>query len=700
MNGCYWVLQLRTRLVFHLVKAKMRYGVIRVTYIESTAAARFLLKLLRFLGILKIRLQQVEPRRNPSGPKLHLASVRNDKGEVIIFDLYHQVLKIRRQIVSEWMETYKELYYFKMNRELTGMLAAYLGMKIAAEITAPVYMAHYAKWQAYHDDHREVNGERPDQGPGHKWVNILVLPASPWNEILIPHLRELADEVHVDQRTGRKRKLRVKVAKHLAAAAAKTGILQAIRAINGTIPPVKKDARPGETDNPLPAKVTVNYRMGLLADERNDIAFYHSSALQPEQLLVFCKSRSYMPTAEEVVWLNRQGIRCYSAAKPRDKSDHSGVRVWRSSAGLKTSIKEFCLSYIKTTTELQHLGKEKKNPWLLDELWTLGMRTAFWQDFFKSNNVRILVNSIPSDTNFIPNIAMAQAGGIAVELERSIRFDYCTYIHNSPNHLYFATGPYSLTQVPEPSFSEETVQTGGINISRTKVSIEGLEKIKKKAGFVIGVFDELSNDWFFGDSIGQLYRALLDLLTSDPRFSLLIKTKKPRVLEKIGDIDEEIEPWVKTGRCIFAPWKLTPAAAAAQADFVVCVPSTAAFESVMTGTRTIIFNPMRVGSSVFYRNNGLNRRIFEESETMKAAIKRYADGTDDSIGDCRDILPFIDPFADGKGAERMGQYLRWCLQGFDAGLEREKNIAQANEKYAETWGKDKIAFNPPEELGQ
>ena len=227
-----------------------------------------------------------------------------------------------------------------------------------------------------------------------------------------------------------------------------------------------------------------------------------------------------------------------------------------------------------------------------------------------------------------------------------------------------------------------------------------MESIKKKPGFVIGVFDELSNDWFFGDSIGQMYRALLDLLGSDPRFSLVIKTKKPRVLEKIGGIDEEIEQWVKAGRCLFAPWKLTPAAAAAQVDFVVCVPSTAAFESVMTGTPTMIFNPMRVGSSVFYSHNGLNRRIFEESEALKTAIKKYADGSDPSIGDCSDILPYIDPFADGKGAQRMGQYLLWCLEGFAAGLEREKNIEQANEKYAKTWGKDKISFKLPAELRQ
>jgi len=85
----------------------------------------------------------------------------------------------------------------------------------------------------------------------------------------------------------------------------------------------------------------------------------------------------------------------------------------------------------------------------------------FWKDFFLNNGVKILANSVPSPDNFIPSMAISEIGGIAVEFERSIRFDYCTYIHNAPNHVYFATGPYSLTQTPESSFSLFTVQTGG-----------------------------------------------------------------------------------------------------------------------------------------------------------------------------------------------------------------------------------------------
>ncbi|UCH92867.1 MAG: hypothetical protein JSV88_21580 [Candidatus Aminicenantes bacterium] len=685
MRVYYWIHTLRAPLVFRVLRARRSTNIKQVIYIKSTSLARLILKILNILSGWHIIFQHVEERRNPSGPRFNLSSVRNANGEVITFDLYHHVLNIRRQIVMQLVESFKDLCFFKSNQELMGMIAAYLGMKVAAEITSVVYMAHYAKWKTHNDERPDHQGDNPGQPA----KNILIIPGSGWNHVLVSNLKELVDEIHVDKNARKN----PNIVKHLLRAIRELGMFQAMKALRTPIPSIKTHTT---YDQSVPVKLMVNYRMGLLEDERNDIAFFHSSTISPEQLLIFCKSQNYLPSPEEVAWLKSNGIECFTGPGIKNTNDNNGIRKWHPSSGLNDALKEFYQIYIKTAAEIKMIGKEKDQHWLLEELWTLGVQTAFWKDFFLANNVRILINAIPSDTNFIPNIAIAKTGGIAAELERSIRFDYCTYIHNSPNHIYFATGPYSLTQTPEPFFSEYVVQTGGINISRPHVPIEGMERMKEKSGIVIAVFDELSNDWFFGDSIAQLYQAMIDLLKMDQRFSLLIKTKKPKVLEKIeGEgINRDIEQLVKTDRFVFASWKITPAAAAFCADFVVCIPSTAAFESVMTGTPTVVYNPMRVGSSIFYRNNGLNQRIFEDSETMIAAIRKYADGIDDSIGDCSDILPFIDPFNDGKGAERMGQFVQWCLEGFAAGMKREPVIQKANEWYTEKWGKDKVTSIP------
>ena len=38
----------------------------------------------------------------------------------------------------------------------------------------------------------------------------------------------------------------------------------------------------------------------------------------------------------------------------------------------------------------------------------------------------------------------------------------------------------------------------------------------------------------------------------------------------------------------------------------------------------------------------------------------------------------------------MGNYLKWIMDGFDAGLSAEENLADAAERYAKEWGVDKI----------
>jgi hypothetical protein len=365
------------------------------------------------------------------------------------------------------------------------------------------------------------------------------------------------------------------------------------------------------------------------------------------------------------------------------------VHPWQPSSNLKKILTDFYCIYLKTFIQCLS-GRKRRSFWLLDQYWKMGLENARWKDFFYTNHISIIVHQVPAETNFIPTLAISEIGGMAVSMERSILLDYCTYIHNSSGHLNFVTGPYSLTQIPEPSFSLCTIQTGALNIEVNHGVIDGLEQLKSQSEIIVTIFDEMPTDWFVGDSIGQLYQAMIDLVDKNGRFGLLIKSKKQQVLDRLTDIYKEIQRLRAKGKCLVADWKVTPATAAAHSDLVVCIPSTAAFESILIGTRTIAFNPMRSIARIFYSNKGLGRRVFEDSKTLLEALQKYANGEDNSIGDCSDLVSFIDPFNDKRGAERIGNYLKWCLEGFDAGLDRSQNIAAANERYMKEWGSDKI----------
>lgn len=666
----YWVLKLRVGALLKIAQKNKIEPVKRLTYIEITRPAKLLLKFLKKTKLSAVSLHKIKGRIRVSGPSLNISEVRNDKEEVIIMEIYHHILEIRLAILRQLTEDFKDAAFLK-DQNPVSMTHSYIGLKIAADINPAVYMAHYARWKYKNDEIKSKN--------------ILVIPHSDWSDALVLHLGKILDEVVVDRKEAGKTKNMVSLVTYILKAflfITSTGTGTNREGPGGT--PFQREDREEETKK---NRIMVTYKMGVLKDKRNDIAFFHASVIDPRRMLVFFKDDHHFPSQEELNFLEETGLR--AAAGEEMKHPPESVPTWKPSPYWKKERALFGRVYLKTLGEC--LAKKKQHSlWLLRTYWALGMEMTWWKDFFLANHVRIIVNAIPAVDNFVPNIAMAAVGGLAVELERSIRFDYCTYIHNSPNHVYFATGPYSLTQTPEPSFSLFTVQAGGINIIENTTPLEGVEELKRNSETIITVFDEVPNEAFFGNSVEEMYRCLVDLVKEDRRFSLLIKTKKPQVLEGMPEIHREILELSKQGRCLPVDWKVNVSTAVACGHLVVCVPSTAAFESVMMKAPTIVYNPMRSGSRLFYSNGGMNRRIFEDIRLMAEAIKKFADGSDPAIGDCSDILPALDPFDDGKGANRMGEYLDRCLEGFDAGLPWPSILKKTNEQYASRWGNDKI----------
>ncbi|NIM10370.1 MAG: hypothetical protein GTO45_00135 [Candidatus Aminicenantes bacterium] len=660
MKTNYWVLKLKAFTFIKILRKFRKTDVGGLTYIEVTRPAALLIKWCQRLKVSTPPLHKIKPRESVAGPVLYLSGVRNDKGEVISLDVYHRILALRHKIMETFMDSFKTFAFFK-NKKPLHAVSAYIGMLIAIDIRAAVYLAHFARWKNY---------KKGEEG---KTKNILIIPTSQWSKYLVTHFEEILDEVIIKSNRGAGFTQGWRV------------FLRLVRALLRSLFTSRRSA--AYSYDHKDGKILITYATGLLEAQRNDLSYYHAADIDPGRILIFFRVAKYPPSDKELAWIKQNKISCIASQSM--KPSIPGIPQWKPSAILKREIKAFCWLYIKTF--LQCLRKRKKHSlWFLDKLWTMGMEVAYWKDFLVQNKVSILMNPNPSEFNFIPDAAVTDIGGLAVEAERSIRFDYCTYIHNSATHIGFVTGPYSLTQIPEPSFSLVTVQTGALNVTDSPYKDKRLDELKDQGKIVVSVFDESANDVFFGESISQLYRAVIDLVTGDDRFALYIKTKKTDVLENLADINDEVKELERKSRCVLAEWKISAAAAASFSDLVVSVPSTAAFESVITGTRTIVFNPMRAGSRLFYSNNGLNRRVFEDGESMIAAIKKYADGKDDSVGDCSDIVPQIDPFRDGMGAKRIGEYLKWCLEGFDSGLEWQAIIQAANNRYTKEFGNDKV----------
>jgi hypothetical protein len=686
MKENYWILRLKTlRLLKILMKA--RTGEVgKLTYIEATKPAARLLKLFQ-AWFLRLELpfpgiEKIKPRESVAGPVLNLSSVRNDNGEVISLDLYRRLLDVRRGILERFLEDNKDLSYFSTRRHLDAV-SGNIAMQIAIDVRAVVYLAYYGKWK-YHGENREQ--------PGQKIENVLILPGSQWSRYLEEYFlnRQVVHRVEVEsgepqlfRRFGKYVNLGLR-------AASKIGIIESLRQLRKRTP-----LTGSETDGSIPpqpepntgSRILVTYAMGLLENRRNDISFFHAAKINPNRLLVYFKIDKFSPTQQELEWLRKNNIAAIAA--PTLQNDIPGVPVWNPSDSLENEMKRFCRSYMATLGEC--LRKKKKHgPWFLERLWNYGREVTYWKDFFHRNNVKIYVNPNPNETNFAPDLAIAEVGGIAVEAERSIRFDYCTYIHNPPTTVNFVTGPYSVNQIPEPAFGRFTVQTGALNVVDGYTADPEVEEKKKMSRLVVTIFDESANDVFFGESIRQLYRSVLTMAEQQERLVFYIKTKKRDILENMRDIDEAVEALRQRGAGIIGHHMVSAAAAASFSDLVISVPSTAAFESVMVGTPTIVFNPMRAGSLLFYTGNGLNKRVFEDPEALINAVHRWAQGSDPTLGDCSDIREQIDPYGDKRGAERIGRYMERVLEQFDQGIPAEENIRLVNRDYMDQWGTERV----------
>ena len=119
--------------------------------------------------------------------------------------------------------------------------------------------------------------------------------------------------------------------------------------------------------------------------------------------------------------------------------------------------------------------------------------------------------------------------------------------------------------------------------------------------------------------------------------------------------------------------------------------ATAGLEAALAGVPTLLLDREGWPSSPLYKL-GVGRVVFKSwSDLWDAVLEHRAmPGRVQGFGDWSPMLDEIDPFRDGRAAERMGNYIQWLVDGFEAGLDRQTVLANAAERYAQKWGLDKV----------
>jgi hypothetical protein len=334
----------------------------------------------------------------------------------------------------------------------------------------------------------------------------------------------------------------------------------------------------------------------------------------------------------------------------------------------------------------------------------------YWVRLFMQTQTKIYVSWFKYDARHcIIADALQSLGGVSVIYQRAFEESSCPGTRIAVDIVFGFSQQVAMVEQRTGSDIPYYVVTGYLGDYRfpflKPIALNIKEQLQRAgAKKILAYFDEGSgadSRWHTGhEFMRENYAFLLEKILSEPWLGVVFKPKVPATLiSRLGPLRGLFERAEKTGRCyVFSGGALhsfyPPSVAALAADIAVhghLCAATAGLEAALAGVPTLLLD--REGwpdSSLYQLKKG--RVVFTDWEPLWETCQRYWNNQSvpAGFGDWSGILDALDPFRDGRAAERMGTYLHWLLEGFKQEQERQTVMRNAAERYAEIWGNDKV----------
>ncbi len=353
--------------------------------------------------------------------------------------------------------------------------------------------------------------------------------------------------------------------------------------------------------------------------------------------------------------------------------------------------------------------------WLDAEQTVFRAQKRYWKGLFSRQDVKVFVTWFKYNSEHCAiGDALRELGGALALYQRSYEGDPTPKTVLTTD-IYFGFSRTGIdVEAQAGSKIEYFVTTGYIGDHRFPLVRAEAQRVRdglrrNGAEYVVAYFDEGSyTDTRWGVDVGRLrehYAFLLEALLREQGAGLVLKPKVPGTLRtRLGPVATLLDHALATGRCHLydegvLQGAVTPAQAALSADLAVhgsLVSGTAACEAALAGVPTVLLNDDGWKASPLLRL-GPERGVFGDWEALWHTWResRAQPGAVLGFADWSPILDELDPFRDGRAAERMGTYLKWLIEGFSAGRSRDAVLAEAAERYCAAWGEDKVATVRP-----
>jgi len=446
--------------------------------------------------------------------------------------------------------------------------------------------------------------------------------------------------------------------------------------------------------------IAVHYAEGIDIKRRSDIFWYPRSQIDPERVIVyFNRSYNHPITKEHIKQIESMGMRWVSLCWRRDIPCNI-KSVWRASLGkgqFQTALKRI---RVHSKRDLDRTGE-----WLFKAGAYLLKEVEYWQAFYRRFNVVVHHDAVECGLqNIAQNIALDFVDGVRVGKQGSeFYIPFGAMIGYYPDHIFFSWNSRTHTYLQADRGRNDFCIVSGFphNTSFDKDSNDShcLQKVLKDTGglFLVTLYDNMfSTELHYSKAMMlAFYRNFLEWVIEDCEVGLIIKSKKPQVLDALPEIHDLLASAKTTGRCIQLGniYGNLPSNAARGVNIAVGIGiSSAVTEAVIAaGCRGVHCDLPGLPSHLYYQW-GYEKIIFDNIDKLIMALKRYKKNPENEpeLGDWSSYIDKLDPFRDGRGGERIGTYMRWLLEGFDEGSDRDNAIRYANDLYARQWGEDKV----------
>lgn len=433
-------------------------------------------------------------------------------------------------------------------------------------------------------------------------------------------------------------------------------------------------------------------------DRHSDLFFWQQSALRSSDVIITFDNVRDPLDAEKAAELARHGLAAIALQPQATAIPDAPVFIPGRSRDPST-VPPFA----------SRAGREEAR-WLLEQVRDYRVLRAFWSEFFRAQGVKIYVSWFKyTPTHCAIADALESVGGITAIYQRAYESHPSVETTVAADIVFgFAPGVADLER-RSGSVIRYHVTTGYPGDHRFALVRDEALRLRdtlrgKGADRILAFCDENSHDddrWHPGHSVErENYGFLLERLLAEPWLGLILKPKTPfNLRRRLGPVAVLLERAEATGRCFVfeegvVQGTYPPAAAAIAADVMIhgqLHGGTAGLESALAGTPTLLLDRVGWHVSPLYRL-GVGRVVFNDWHALwETTVEHWRrPGGVPALGDWSPMLEELDPFRDGRAAERMGTYLQWLLEGLKAGLSRETVMADAAERYSALWGEDKV----------